>query len=582
MVHLTRRQLAGGLAMAPLLEMPASAMAAPAPLPILAPVLAPSLPLPRGLLGAYGLNRKLGRPNLITESLLIHGLELTRRRAQIAQERAVLAPALASWITALAGQDSADPIARDFLSVLLALSHGEQTSDRPAVQAELARIAAADTIARSAITGLPLDYTQLRPRGHYAGDPVLERYFRSFRYASALAFLLVPSRATGLARRQAQRLGAAAVALSHLASATPQTSAFFALLQTGFGEAEDFGPLDLPSDLPDAAVPAAWVRDAAALGRLPGVIDVLYDTRHLGDKTPAQVAISWRLLPGRRLPDVAAMQALAHPATGAWQGTGPLPFDAGAIGGQVVKAYVGLDDMLALLAPQAPAAAPFAGLPAALTAQRDILLGRGNDTLRLLRAGLDETAPPPFRLQALGAAYAHYRHGMVLVAKQSYSGADKGITLNPARPGALLATTPAFLRALGAHADALARRFADPAWGEWGVILRQLEDVAYLQARRGPTAAADTLLNALDLRIAALIDPAHDRPFIVDIHTCPAEGKVVELGTAAPLAIMAGNAVGAILPVCQFKHPMADRLTDTRWGEMLSAGQPSDYVWRAL
>lgn len=593
---LHRRALLGGLSAAGLtgLVRPARAGVAGVAAPdsmTLAPMPAAGRALPPGLFDAYARNRQDGVASLVTESFLVHALSLTRRRAQAADEAAVLMPALATWIAALVARAAEAPdlpdLARDTIAVLAALQSGrEAAAARPLALAEYEQVVAAAGIGRSKLTGVALDFTQFRPRGAYAGDPRREAYFRTFRYAGTLAFLLVPSAATGVSEAGAQTMAAAAFALSRLSrtgAAEPVARALFAALETRFGPADDFGPFDAPDGGDAAAALAQWRKMAQAPGRVPQVIDVIYDARRLDGRSPGEVAVSWRLLPGRRLGDVAALQQLVYPATGLWTGTGKetgtAPFDAGFIDGKPVKAYVGLDDVFALTAPSdaAPAApAAFAGLAEALAGARRALIAAddaASPVLRLLRAGQEDAPLAPFRAQALAAAYIHHRHATLLVAKQSYAAADKSIRLAPARTGARLASTPAFVRALAVCAQGFARLCPDAAWGEWARVLGRLEDIAWAQQRwNTPSAAADALLNDLDLQLGALIDRAHDGPLVVDIHTCPAEGKVVELGLGRPLGVTSGGAVGALLPACQFKQPLAERLTDAAW----AAGLPSD------
>lgn len=540
----------------------------------------PERVMPGGLLDAYARNRQTGTANLITESFLVHTLSLTRRRAQQAQETTVLEPALAAWIKALQTAAAAAPdlpdLARDLIAVLAALQSGrDAAAGRARALAEYDQVIAARAITASKLTGVALDFTQFKPRAGYAGDPVREAYFRTFRYAGALAFLLVPSPATGVTEAGAATMAAAAVALSGLTQSEPVRSAarpLFMALEASFGPADDFGPLDAPADQDAAAVRKQWIETAAALGRVPQVIDVIYESRRLQGRTPGEVAVSWRLLPGRRLGDVAAMQKLVYPATGIWSGTELPPFDAGSINGKLVKAYVGLDDAMALTADvnRAPA---FDGLGEVQMQARRAMLetqDASSPVMRLLRSGQATGNQTLMRADALAAAYIHHRHATALVAKQSYSAADKGIRLAPARQGALLASTPHFMRALAAFAEGLAQYYPDPAWDQWSVLLGRMEDIAWMQQRwSGGSAQADKLLNDLDLQVAELVDPAHDRSIVTDIHTCPAESKVVEIGLARPLSVKGGDALGAVLPACQFKQPMDARLTDEAWGQQL-------------
>lgn len=545
--------------------------------------LAPGKSIPGRLLECYASNRVMGVPNLITEGFLVHMISLTRQRAQQSHESAVLAPALSAWIKALeqaAASSSAGlpDLALDLIAVLAALQgDAAAAASRPRAQAEFDQVVAAAAIAPSKITGVPLDFTQFKPRGAYAGDPAREAYFRTFRYAGALAFLLVPSPATGVNEAEAAAMAAAAVALSRLTEAEPAQAAakpLFAALEAAFGPADDYGPFDAPADMAAPAIRKLWIETAAAKGRVPQVIDVIYESRRLRGKTPGEVAISWRLLPGRRLGDIAALQKLVFPATGLWTGTGPAPFDAGFIDGKLVKAYVGLDDAMALTA-QTNTAPAFSGLETiqsdagmALLEARDV----STPVMRLLRSGQEAGEIDQFRAHALAAAYVHHRHATGLVAKQSYSGADKGIRLAPDRKGAILASTPHFMRVLGAYTDGLAHHFPDAAWVRWSVLLGQLEDLAWMQQRWNTgSAQADRLLNDLDLQVAELVGSTRDQPIITDIHTCPAEAKVVEIGLARPVAVTAGGAQGAIMPACQFKQPLSARLIDAAWAETAHA-----------
>ena len=548
--------------------------------------LAPERLLPGGMLQAYARNRQNGVANLITESFLVHMLSLTRRRAQQRLEAEVLMPALAGWVKALLVAAAAIPDlpdqARDTLAVLGALQ-GDRAAlaGRPRALAEYDQVIAAQAIAPSRVTGVTIDFTQFTPRAGYAGDPLREAYFRTFRYAGALAFLLVPAAATGVSEGAARRMAATAVALSRLTEAEPVQALarpLFAALETVFGPCDDFGPFDAPAGLAAPAVRRHWVDSAAAQGRVPQVIDVIYQARRLHGRSPGEVAVSWRLLPGRRLADIAALQSLVYPATGVWSGAGPAPFDIGLIDGQLVKAYVGLDDALALTAATNRAAAFDRLGEAQLRARQTMPVARDVSVpvMRLLRMGQAGGAPTPLRQQALASAYVHHRHATALVAKQSYAAADKAFQLPPARPGALLASTPHFVRGLTAFAEGFAQLFPDPAWDQWSVLLGQLEDIAWLQQRwGGGTALADRLLNALDLQLAELIDPVHDRPIVTDIHTSPAEGMVVEIGLGRPCAVTSGDAMGAVLPVCQFKRPLTARLTDEAWAEQLARSRPA-------
>jgi hypothetical protein len=76
---------------------------------------------------------------------------------------------------------------------------------------------------------------------------------------------------------------------------------------------------------------------------------------------------------------------------------------------------------------------------------------------------------------------------------------------------------------------------------------------------------------------------------VADVHTCGAEKKVLEEGVGKVDMIVvacpqpdgsAFLAAGPVLSYYEFKHPMADRLTDEKWRELLdSPDKPERPAW---
>lgn len=79
-----------------------------------------------------------------------------------------------------------------FFTVGAVLQNENETIDGYAadmVNSELNRIIAADSIDNSDFTGTFFDYSQFKPRGYYAGDTGLEKYFRAMMWYGQIPFL---------------------------------------------------------------------------------------------------------------------------------------------------------------------------------------------------------------------------------------------------------------------------------------------------------------------------------------------------------------------------------------------------------
>lgn len=119
------------------------------------------------------------RPFLVTTDLFWEIYAAAYQGLFILRERRLAVPAFRELVRAAR---SALPVqtkmARMFRS-LEAVVSGDPRDD-----AEAALILAAKGPARSPVLGVEFDYAELKPRGHYAADPVLRRYFQAVRYLS--------------------------------------------------------------------------------------------------------------------------------------------------------------------------------------------------------------------------------------------------------------------------------------------------------------------------------------------------------------------------------------------------------------
>jgi hypothetical protein len=326
----------------------------------------------------------------------------------------------------------------------------------------------ADALEEIHIFGRPrmVDFSQYKPRGHYAKSRALARYFRAAMWLSRLEFNLVSrscrSSQPGIARDPSEtpREATLALALADLAERT--------------GAMPDIGLLDeawgafagVREDVPLARL--AELRRTAGIGALtaPDVADRLRAA--IGDRFQRTARLHYMpqgstvlpaiatLLGPRVVPDAAATRPLVHAET-------PNRYDLGvadlafAFGHDRAERYLAADE------------ATFPGLATALRKSRAIVAapspvagsGAGKDLyggwLAAVRALADR--PPgvlpsymetdafqDLRLASFVSAYGQIKHTFVLMAGQPY---DEGAC---AVPDGFVEPAPAVYAALAAYA----------------------------------------------------------------------------------------------------------------------------------
>ena len=545
-----------------------------------------------------------GCPNYITEDLLLLSYGMIRTSVSRALEREHHVGAVGRVVEGLAAQMPAapadeDPVNRanrDYLAVLLALWEGhDQVVDagEPArAQAELDLALAAQTLSESPLWGQAIDYTQFRPRGHYSGAPDLERYFRTVRYAGTVLFAITASKATGVSEALADRLTRQAVRLARLIEQDPDLAEEHGKLTRSL--TWRFGP---PEDLPNAVLLEIDVKPAETLrSRLlalaqeqdlqPRIIAGAVDPSRLEDGvTAADVMTGWRLLPQRYTPESDAFQQLVFSGTGVFQGdTDAKPFGLTLINGKLVKGFPLLAELMALWGSKASYGSlrqggetAFEGYEAAWARARQALAGANGLSVlhqQLIQTGLRSDSPD--RLTALRAFWTWQRYAAVLYAKQSYTLGSKSLKLPSPRPGARLEPSLPLYLALARVIEAHRRVTPYDAWEAFADILDRVIAVALrAEAPDGPTAADEAFLNGLDKELTALTG-GPDAPIVVDVHTNPASREVLQEATGMARLVSLTTAEGQVLrgarfTQCEFKHPMAERLDDAAWRELLAA-----------
>ena len=357
---------------------------------------------------------------------------------------------------------------------------------------------------------------------------------------------------------------------------------------------------------PEAPVPEirkALLERAKETGRQPAILSGLVTVEDLEDgRRPEDVLTGWRFIPGRFTPDAAAFQKLVYESVEDYQGEGN-PFTAARIEGRRVKGFpMGLE-LLALLgvehaAGQLKAAGEtdYKGYAEASAEARDILNrslsspGLMSDMLGTIDFWLRDDASGA-DADRIGSALAYWtwgRYVTLLYTKQSYTASGKSGDLIPKdRPGAWLAPSPELYLHLadgvrrlrdqleGSAADAKALAAVRRDLRDVGDIFDRCRRIAAAAARRGVAPAGDdaAFLNDLDQRLAGLIGET-DKPIVVDVHTEPTSGRVLEEAVGHPRTVTHAvgdhTARGARFTYYEFKYPMAERLTNDGWRLILN------------
>lgn len=152
----------------------------------------------------YETNRYAMIPNFITVDSLMHTYHLCFDHLLEDVERQYLSEKLRelgvrmadgsrAQYEALSGSEWEEAAKRNmvFFSVGVKLLDDSFLADGAvgaAVSEELSKIERAEGIELSAVTGKEEDYSQYRPRGHYAGDETLERYFKAMMWYGRIHF----------------------------------------------------------------------------------------------------------------------------------------------------------------------------------------------------------------------------------------------------------------------------------------------------------------------------------------------------------------------------------------------------------
>ena len=287
-------------------------------------------------------------PVFVSADAVLHAVHMSYDRILADTERAALAPLLDRALEALHGQ--VGPLAEAYggepqmtaplgdLDVTLTVARRLLVGDvAPALASSEAEVAAllalveAQAPADVALFGetpRAIDFSQMTPRGHYAEDPVLRRYFRAMMWLGRTEIVLSPPTGTTAPPSDAdvRRQAVLAHLVAHAATASGADATLAqidALLALFVGAPDNVTLADLaeiagtagvegPSDLWDDAV---WARYQAALADAPGVGQRIRSQILIDDPTsdePARPAVAFLLLGQRYVIDSEVLASVVY------------------------------------------------------------------------------------------------------------------------------------------------------------------------------------------------------------------------------------------------------------------------------
>lgn len=503
------------------------------------------------------------------------------------------------------------------------------------VAKELAKITEHAGISEcSFLPGVKEDYSQYVPRGHYTRSDDFRRYFKAMMWYGRLPLHVPKEKSDPLLLFQTALLAALHLEkdpdLSTLWEEIYKPTAFF------FGSAEDITPgllLEEAEEFFGEPVTPALLEDEARLRELAAYLCENIQPKILSEmaafypgQEPIDVPLSTRFMPQRFVPDSYIFTELVADRVTAYQGSrDPMPFTWGMTQLGPMRVFPrGLDAMAVLR---------WNGAAKILKDEGDSEYEGYDEQFEKMVRWYAELSPGEkrssiyYRWFELFAAYKHadapakadtsawnlkklmtalsswaeLRHDAILYAKQSYTA--YATAAPPPKPAPLLAAVIEKAPAVYAQTAECARVIAEMVSDEEikGVYSRfaQTMDRARELAKKESLSSEEqewlwnlpSLLSGLQnrLRYEAKATQTDERMALVaDVHTDPNSGQVLEEATGDPARLYVlveidakpYVAQGATYTYYEFKQPMADRLTDETWQEMLGQGQaPAKPGW---
>lgn len=548
-----------------------------------------------GFFDLYAENREKKRANYITADFWLLSYSMIRNATLTEVELKQIQPLFSSLLTELSKsipkdtQDPAEKANLNYLNILSALLSGKQKLASERANKELSLILAAKGISQSPLWAMKIDYSQFKPRGRYTETSEQQRYFQAMRYAGSVLFAVKASAATGIDEAMAARMTQQAMLLSKAMHANKTAATLEKLLTWQMGAADDLTTQDLVTVgiKPDVKDQQKALFDyAKAQHKQPKIIAGIVDVTKLEKgNTAADVLTGWRLMPLRYSADNAVFQTLLYPNTGKYSADCKecsLPFGASTIKGKIVKGYPSAKELMALLGSIVAQSwvkekheNSFEKYAEASKQSKNIIdqaKGLNASHLELLQswlktADLTEQQAAEHLISSLGF-WTWQRYLGLLYTKQSYSLTGKSLSLPQARPGAQLEKATALYNGLVAIVKQHQKLTPHQSWDEFA---KTLQTAINISAKKDIklTVEEEAFLNGLDKTVLSYTNGVTDKPIVVDVHTNPGDGMVVEEGIGFAKVVKENESWGARFSHHEFKQSMGNRLDNAGWLEKL-------------
>jgi hypothetical protein len=492
----------------------------------------------------------------------------------------------------------------------------------------------ADGVLQSGITGATHDYTQYRPRGHYAQTPELERYFRAMTFLGGSGLPLF-----GDGKPITANIGAAALITLALDSTGDKWRSFEAPIDFLIGNSDDAGVgvyRDIVREAAGSLADAANLGDRGRLELLAEKIKTTVPSPLIQDKKTGNVTKEeeeagrtpeFRISGKRFTFDAYIFHLLTSPRVGSDENPRNLPEVTD------VMAVLGSDEAVGL----ADGNSGYARYPDNMRHLREeadrFIPGVTLYAMWLdaLRESFKDSGSGQFfyksgawgwkKLSTASASWAELKHDTVLYAKQG--GAEMGSggwyagKFAPPQPRGYVEPDPQTFRAIS---DSIGRltslitrfRLEDGQEGEYAYKLRTLGDlcraamnIAERQVRDEPLSGSDyteikriarSFTSSLLMPEGMSVDFSDWRrdlsmAVVSDVATDFQGGRVLYAATGTPRRIFVyvndrtgGSRItrGFVYSYYEFARPLSDgRMTDAEWKDMVYDAKSADET-RAL
>ncbi len=477
------------------------------------------------------------------------------------------------------------------------------------VEAELELIEAHSTMAISPLFGYRVDYSQYKPRGHYTRTEKLEKFFKAMMWYGRMSFRLQPSDNRGINEtRQAVLL---TLGIAQAEENIDYWSDIYDPTVFFVGSADDLiytDYIEMIEEVLSSPVDLEILENNSLIEAIIQEGLVYHNPRIVSSLVPEYLNASTetkglRFMGQRFIPDSYIFQTLVHDSVG--DRMFPTALDIFAVFGSNRSKELLVEEAtkyLDYLPKRNELENEFALYNLTVWTQNLYWLwlysltpllnpkGAGYPTYMQTPAWIDKEL-----ITALGS-WTELRHDTILYAKQSYT---KFTSLPPEPEQGYVEANPELFARLASLASMTfeglnSRNLMPEIINNRLTLLLEtlfsLTEITIKELENKPLSGSElNLIENIGYTLESIVnineseyytDTDNRMALVADVHTDPNSGKVLEEGVGNPFIIFTVNEVngelilsrGATFSYYEFKQPLAERLTDETWQEILDQG----------